>query len=46
MPGRCEGAREESGTTPTASLARAALCFTACAAGVAYGICLIVPQFH
>jgi hypothetical protein len=43
---RSEGAREENGTTHTASLAQAALCFIACAAVVAYGIYLIVPQFH
>ncbi|GHE04753.1 hypothetical protein [Streptomyces alanosinicus] len=34
-----------SGSAP-AGRAQAALCFLACAAVVAYGIYLIVPQFH
>ncbi|MGW6910762.1 hypothetical protein [Streptomyces sp. NPDC054940] len=42
---RHEGAREEGGTTTLGS-AQAGLCFLACAAVVAYGIYLIVPQFH
>ncbi|MEV2213221.1 hypothetical protein AB0H86_17495 [Streptomyces sp. NPDC050997] len=43
---RFEGAREENGTTHAVSLTQAALCFTACATVVAYGIYLIVPRFH
>jgi len=48
---RFEGAREEGGGTegggtPALGMAQAGLCFLACAALVAYGICLIVPQFH
>jgi hypothetical protein len=43
---RYEGAREEGGDTSTLGLAQAGLCFLACAAVVAYGIYLIVPQFH
>ncbi|GKQ39789.1 hypothetical protein [Streptomyces sp. A012304] len=43
---RVEDARDTSGTTSAAGLAQAGLCFLACAAVVAYGICLIVPQFH
>jgi hypothetical protein len=43
---RCEGAREEGGGTCTLGLTQAGLCFVACAAVVAYGIYLIVPQFH
>ncbi|MEU2332853.1 hypothetical protein ABZ770_27685 [Streptomyces sp. NPDC006654] len=42
---RYEGAREQGGTS-TAGAAQAGLCFLACAAVVAYGIYLIVPQFH
>ncbi|MEU2425248.1 hypothetical protein ABZ619_30230 [Streptomyces sp. NPDC007851] len=42
---RHEGAREQGGTS-TAGIAQAGLCFLACAAVVAYGIYLIVPQFH
>ncbi|MGJ5753428.1 hypothetical protein FB563_1562 [Streptomyces puniciscabiei] len=40
--------RAESGRTGSATAGRAAagLCFLACAAVVAYGIHLIVPQFH
>jgi len=43
---RFEGAREDGGGTSSVSLAQAGLCFFACAAVVAYGIYLIVPQFH
>lgn len=43
---RHEGAREESGATSALGLTQAGLCFVACAAVVAYGIHLIVPQFH
>ncbi|MGW0472658.1 hypothetical protein [Streptomyces coeruleorubidus] len=39
-----EGARDQQGRT--SGLSQAALCFLACAAVVAYGIFLIVPQFH
>ncbi|MFF7771173.1 hypothetical protein ACFZC7_32275 [Streptomyces massasporeus] len=41
---RPEGARAQQGGT--SALGRATLCFLACAAVVAYGIHLIVPQFH
>jgi hypothetical protein len=44
--GASRGAREENGTTHAVGLAQAGLCFAACAAVVAYGIYLIVPQFH
>ncbi|MER6379984.1 hypothetical protein [Streptomyces sp. NPDC001250] len=40
---RAEAGRSGSAT---AGRAQAALCFLACAAVVAYGIYLIVPQFH
>ncbi|WNM30171.1 hypothetical protein RKE30_07015 [Streptomyces sp. Li-HN-5-11] len=43
---RHEGAREEGGGTSSLGVAQAGLCFVACAAVVAYGIHLIVPQFH
>ncbi|MEU7662618.1 hypothetical protein [Streptomyces lincolnensis] len=43
---RLEGAREEAGGTSAVGFAQATLCFAACAAVVAYGIYLIVPQFH
>jgi len=47
---RYEGAKEagagDAGGTSALSLAQAGLCFLACAAVVAYGIYLIVPQFH
>ncbi|MFJ3671434.1 hypothetical protein ACIPSE_33720 [Streptomyces sp. NPDC090106] len=46
---RYEGARPEDGGRSGASaagLAQTGLCFLACAAVVAYGIYLIVPQFH
>ncbi|MFI2201624.1 hypothetical protein ACH47Z_12785 [Streptomyces sp. NPDC020192] len=39
-------AEAESGGGSTVGRAQAALCFLACAAVVAYGIYLIVPQFH
>ncbi|MFC8146607.1 hypothetical protein ACFUKV_33445 [Streptomyces paradoxus] len=39
---RLEGTR----TQHTHGLTQATLCFLACAAAVAYGIYLIVPQFH
>ncbi|MCX5555973.1 hypothetical protein [Streptomyces sp. NBC_00038] len=42
---RVESAREGS-NTETLGFAQAGLCFLACAAVVAYGIYLIVPQFH
>ncbi|MEV7393353.1 MULTISPECIES: hypothetical protein [unclassified Streptomyces] len=42
---RYEGAKEQ-GSTGTVGAAQAGLCFLACAAVVAYGIYLIVPQFH
>ncbi|WP_338783036.1 hypothetical protein [Streptomyces sp. DG1A-41] len=41
-----EGAREQQGRTFALGIAQAALCFLACAVVVAYGIFLIVPQFH
>ena len=44
---RYEGARSvPEGGTSAASLAQAGVCFLACAGVVAYGIYLIVPQFH
>ena len=43
---RREGARDQQGGTPALGRSQAALCFVACAAVVAYGIYLIVPQFH
>jgi hypothetical protein len=43
---RLEGAREHQGSTSAVGFAQATLCFAACAAVVAYGIYLIVPQFH
>ncbi|MCX4883523.1 MULTISPECIES: hypothetical protein [unclassified Streptomyces] len=51
---RFEGARQDGGGTGAGTgggvsslgLAQAGLCFLACAAVVAYGIYLIVPQFH
>ncbi|MFF4275081.1 hypothetical protein [Streptomyces sp. NPDC001536] len=43
---RFEGAREEAGGTSALGLTQAGLCFLACAGVVAYGIYLIVPQFH
>ncbi|GAX54668.1 hypothetical protein [Streptomyces olivochromogenes] len=42
-----EAAREkDAGGTHTLGFAQAGLCFLACAAIVAHGIYLIVPQFH
>ncbi|MFD5949457.1 hypothetical protein ACFWAZ_25740 [Streptomyces collinus] len=43
---RLEGARALRGGTFALGLTQAALCFLACGAVVAYGIYLIVPQFH
>ncbi|WP_405869439.1 MULTISPECIES: hypothetical protein [unclassified Streptomyces] len=43
---RFEGAREDGGGASSFGVAQAGLCFLACAAVVAYGIYLIVPQFH
>ncbi|MEV6027589.1 hypothetical protein [Streptomyces sp. NPDC052036] len=43
---QADAARERDGGTHALSLAQAGLCFLACAAVVAYGIYLIVPQFH
>lgn len=43
---QAETARETDGGTHTLGLARAGVCFLACATVVAYGIYLIVPQFH
>ncbi|QFZ72514.1 hypothetical protein GFH48_03870 [Streptomyces fagopyri] len=42
---RAEGARDDDGGD-VLGFAQAGLCFLACAAVVAYGIYLIVPQFH
>lgn len=42
-----EAAREkDAGGTHALGFTQAGLCFLACAAVVAYGIYLIVPQFH
>ncbi|MFE2708198.1 hypothetical protein [Streptomyces mirabilis] len=42
-----EAAREkDAGGTHALGFVQAGLCFLACAAIVAYGIYLIVPQFH
>lgn len=41
-----EAARENDGGTHALGFAQAGMCFLACAAVVAYGIYLIVPQFH
>ncbi|MEV0218547.1 hypothetical protein [Streptomyces sp. NPDC050704] len=43
---RVEAAREGDAGTDAVGLGVAGLCFLACAAVVAYGIYLIVPQFH
>lgn len=43
---RLEGARAQQGGTSALGLGQATLCFLACAAVVAYGIYLIVPQFR
>ncbi|WP_329318844.1 MULTISPECIES: hypothetical protein [unclassified Streptomyces] len=42
---RVETARDD-GSGDALGFAQAGLCFLACAAVVAYGIYLIVPQFH
>ncbi|MFF3336859.1 hypothetical protein ACFYWX_46475 [Streptomyces sp. NPDC002888] len=44
--GRLEDARASGTGTSAPGLAQAGLCFVAGAAVVAYGIWLIVPQFH
>ncbi|QIY94430.2 hypothetical protein HEP87_10860 [Streptomyces sp. S1D4-11] len=41
-----EAAREKDAGTHALGFAQAGLCFLACAAVVAYGIYLIVPQLH
>ncbi|AZP20360.1 hypothetical protein ACIGMX_07990 [Streptomyces aquilus] len=43
---RYEGAHAQEGATSAVGLAQAGVCFLACAGVVAYGIYLIVPQFH
>lgn len=43
---RAETARKGDGGTDPVGLGVAGLCFLACASVVAYGIYLIVPQFH
>ncbi|MCX4580101.1 hypothetical protein [Streptomyces sp. NBC_01571] len=43
---RVEGTRDSGGGSDALGFAQAGLCFLACAAVVAYGIYLIVPQFH
>ncbi|PNG22010.1 hypothetical protein [Streptomyces cahuitamycinicus] len=43
---RLEGTRARRGGTFALGLTQATLCFLACAAVVAYGIYLIVPQFR
>ncbi|MFF3000778.1 hypothetical protein ACFVTC_40525 [Streptomyces sp. NPDC057950] len=43
---RVEAARDGGGGSDALGFAQAGLCFLACAAVVAYGIYLIVPQFH
>lgn len=43
---RAEAVREGEAGTDALGFAQAGLCFLACAAVVAYGIYLIVPQFH
>ncbi|MET7682078.1 hypothetical protein [Streptomyces sp. NPDC005423] len=43
---RTETVREQDGGSHVLGVAQAGLCFLACAAVVAYGIYLIVPQFH
>ncbi|WP_369245030.1 hypothetical protein [Streptomyces sp. R41] len=43
---RVEAAREGDGGSDALGLTQAGLCFLACVAVVAYGIYLIVPQFH
>jgi hypothetical protein len=41
-----EDARDRQGRAFALGVTQAALCFLTCAAVVAYGIFLIVPQFH
>lgn len=43
---RIDDSREQPGGAHALGVTQAALCFLACAAVVAYGIYLIVPQFH
>ncbi|ANP49378.1 hypothetical protein J2Z21_006188 [Streptomyces griseochromogenes] len=43
---RIDDPREHADGARALGLTQAALCFLACAAVVAYGIYLIVPQFH
>ena len=43
---RFEGARDDGDGASSLGMTQAGLCFAACAAVVAYGIYLIVPQFH
>ncbi|MFE2298061.1 hypothetical protein ACFXAW_07680 [Streptomyces sp. NPDC059445] len=43
---RVEAARDDGTGGDTLGFAQATLCFLGCAAVVAYGIYLIVPQFH
>jgi hypothetical protein len=43
---RLEGARDQQDGTSALGRTQAGLCFLACAAVVAYGIYLIVPQLH
>ncbi|MFI1764071.1 hypothetical protein ACH41H_18750 [Streptomyces sp. NPDC020800] len=43
---RIDDSREDPDGARTLGAAQAWLCFLACAAVVAYGIYLIVPQFH
>ncbi|MFD8422540.1 hypothetical protein [Streptomyces sp. NPDC059466] len=43
---RAETTRDGGGGSDALGFAQAGLCFLACAAVVAYGIYLIVPQFH
>ncbi|GHI05058.1 hypothetical protein AQI88_23820 [Streptomyces cellostaticus] len=43
---RTDDSREHPDGARALGLTQAALCFLACAAVVAYGIYLIVPQFH
>ncbi|MFJ2606081.1 hypothetical protein ACIQOU_15780 [Streptomyces sp. NPDC091279] len=43
---RYEGSQDTGAGASALGRAQAALCFLACATVVAYGIYLIVPQFH
>ncbi|MCZ0986998.1 MULTISPECIES: hypothetical protein [Streptomyces] len=43
---RVEGSREHPGAGRALGITQAGLCFLACVAVVAYGLYLIVPQFH